>query len=371
MAKIRASKYKIYFYTNTKKGDYMVNLKHRLAEFVSGNRHRIVCVAVCLCALCCAGLMMFSLLNVVTVQDSTKSKTVVSVFSGQDHLLSLAGFDPSEDDTVLYTTFPGGYTNITIKNSFDVPITVDGTTVNAHIKQGTVEDCLANAGIILGEHDYTQPSLHSPVQEGSSIRVYRVEYKDTQYEEAVPFGTEYKESSLTYRFKKRQYVLREGVEGKNLVTYRERFVDGELESSLVTKVEVVREPVDQLVLKYANTAISSLSAPSGVTVTNNVPSRYVNVLYNVSATGYSSSGGRGASGLGLYCGTVAVNPNIIPYGSKLYITSPDGQFVYGFAIATDTGSALLDGTVGVDLYYDTYKEASLNWKNVVNIYVIE
>lgn len=370
MAKIKRKKVKIKIYANRQKGDYMVKLKHRLTAVLTANRHRIICTIICLMAMVTASAVL-SLLNVVTVQDSERSKTVVSVFTDQDQLLSLAGFEPDENDTVLYTTFPGRYTNITITRSFDVPITVDGTTVNAHIRQGTVKDCLENAGVVLGELDYTEPSLNSPVEEGSSIRVFRVEYKDTQYEESVPFETEYKESSLTYRFKKRQYTLRDGVEGTNLVTYRERFVDGQLESSLVTKVEVVREPVNKVVLKYANKPVSPLSAPSGVTVTNNVPSRYVNVLYNVSATGYSSKGGRGASGLGLYCGTVAVNPNIIPYGSKLYITSPDGQFVYGFAIATDTGTALMNGTVGVDLYYDTYKESSLNWKNVVNVYVIE
>ena len=349
----------------------MVKLKHRLAEMLCENQYRIVCTAFCLFVLSATSFLICSLLNVVTVQDATRSATVVSLVSDQEHLLELAGFTPGENDTVLYTTFPDRYTNITIKKSFNVPITVDGTTVNAHMRQGTVADCLETAGVILGEHDYTEPSLHTPVDENSAIRVYRVEYRDTQYEEAIPYGTDYRENSLTFRFKKRQYVLREGVEGKNLVTYRERFVDGEMESSLITKVEVVREPVNQLVLRYANKAISPLKGPSDITITNNVPSRYKSVISNVAATGYSSKGGKGASGLGLYCGTVAVNPNIIPYGSLLYITSPDGQFVYGYAIATDTGTALMQGVIGVDLYYETYKESSLNWKNTVNIYIIE
>ena len=47
-------------------------------------------------------------------------------------------------------------------------------------------------------------------------------------------------------------------------------------------------------------------------------------------------------------GNVAVNPNIIPYGTKLYICSPDGQFIYGYAVAADTGGALMNnqGTGG-------------------------
>jgi len=349
----------------------MAKIKDRFLLCLYDNRHRLGCMAVCVAVLCCMSYMTFSLLNVVTVQDATSSKTVVTLFSDQDKLLSLAGYTPDDDNQVLYTTFPDRYTNITITEGFDVPITVDGTTVTAHIHQGTVQTCLENAGIVLGEHDYTQPSLNSPVDKDSSIRVYRVEYRDNVYEEAIPYGTEYRANSLIYRFKKRQYVLREGVEGMNLVTYRERYVDGEMESALVTKIETVREPVNQLVLKYAHEAISPLEAPAGVEIVNNAPTRYKQVISNVPATGYYSARGKGASGLGLFYGSVAVNPNIIPYGSKLYITSPDGEFIYGFAIATDTGTALMQGIIGVDLFYETYKESSLNWKNNVNIYIIE
>ena len=61
---------------------------------------------------------------------------------------------------------------------------------------------------------------------------------------------------------------------------------------------------------------------------------------------------------------------MIPYGSKLYITSADGSFVYGYAIASDTGTGLIDGIIDVDLFYDTYQESLLNGLRTVNIYVL-
>ena len=67
---------------------------------------------------------------------------------------------------------------------------------------------------------------------------------------------------------------------------------------------------------------------------------------------------------------MAVNPNLIPYGTKLYITSTDGKFVYGYAIATDTGGALLNGSCLVDLFYETYSEARMNGVQQVNVYVV-
>ena len=347
----------------------MAKLRDRVMAVLYDNRYRLVCMAVCVLILGVLHLGTYSLLNVVTVQDDITSKTVITLLGGKDHFISLAGFTPDEDDQVILTSFPDRYTNITIKQVIHVPISVDGNTVNARIHTGTVQNCLMNAGVMLGEHDYTEPSLNTPVDENTKIRVYRVEYKDTQYEEAIPFETEYKESSLAWRFKKRQYVLTEGSEGKNLVTYRERYVDGEMESALVTKVETVREPVNQVVLRYKNKAISPLEAPAGITLNNNVPSSY-KTCYTMSATGYSAKRGRGASRLGLYCGTVAVNPNVIPYGTKLYITSADGQFIYGFAIATDTGAAMMANPMSIDLFYDTYKESSLNWRNEVLVYVL-
>ena len=70
-------------------------------------------------------------------------------------------------------------------------------------------------------------------------------------------------------------------------------------------------------------------------------------------------------------GHVAVNPDVIPYGSKLYITSADGKFIYGYAIAADTGTGLMQGIVDVDLFYDTYYESCLNGRRIVNIYILE
>ena len=107
----------------------------------------------------------------------------------------------------------------------------------------------------------------------------------------------------------------------------------------------------------------------GPEVVNGVPSTYSRVLTG-RATAYSGSG-RGASGLGLYEGTVAVDPNVIPYGTKLYITSTDGKFVYGYAIATDTGTALREGHALVDLYFNSYSDAVTAAVHQVNVYIIE
>lgn len=346
--------------------------KKSILELIAENKARIIFISAAMSLLILSTTALFFFTNIIRISDEENTVVLLSTFSDKDKLLEMADMDyDRRQDQILYTSYDGNYKSLAISHSFTVPITVDGTQTEVQISQGTVADCLAKAEIVLGEHDYTQPSLHTQIQNGDSIRVYRVEYLDNQYEEEVPFGVEYKYSSLTYRFKNRQYTLREGSVGKNLVTYRERYVDGELELALVSKVEVITKPVDKLVLAYGKTAVSPLSAPDGVSVVNGVPTGYSRVLTNMSSTGYYSSSGSGASGLGLFYGSVAVNPNVIPYGTKMYIASPDGQFIYGWAIATDTGGALMNGSVGVDLFYETYLESTLNWRNTVNIYIYD
>ena len=68
---------------------------------------------------------------------------------------------------------------------------------------------------------------------------------------------------------------------------------------------------------------------------------------------------------------MAINPGVIPYGSLLYITSDDGKFVYGYAYAADTGTALVQGNAFIDLYYETYEESVESAVIPVTVYVLD
>ncbi|MEG2678026.1 MAG: 3D domain-containing protein, partial [Oscillospiraceae bacterium] len=96
------------------------------------------------------------------------------------------------------------------------------------------------------------------------------------------------------------------------------------------------------------------------------------VLQNAVCTAYSFKPGTfGASGMHMFQGFVAVNTNVIPYGSLLYITSPTGKFTYGWAIAADVGEAMMAGYVDIDLFFETYTESALFGKHKMNVYVVK
>ena len=81
---------------------------------------------------------------------------------------------------------------------------------------------------------------------------------------------------------------------------------------------------------------------------------------------------RGTTSLGwdAVYGVVAVNPSIIPYGTKMYITSPDGSVVYGYGVAGDTGGAAMAGDILADLCYNTLEECSQIGRRTMNIYIL-
>jgi 3D (Asp-Asp-Asp) domain-containing protein len=338
-------------------------------NFIKDNLEKTAYVAFYFIALVLSALWVYFSLGIISITDDEGTKKIVTTYKESDKILALANVEVLPQDKVLCTTYDNNFQNINILRGFDLIITRDGGTSTKHMVQGRVKDVLEESGVRLDDNDFTTPSLSTVLKKGDSVRVYRVEYVDNQYREKVPHKTDYKYSSLLFKRQKKTYTLREGSDGVNLVTYRERYVDGEKVLALVSKIEVEKEPINSLVLAYGNEPVSPLPAPGGVTVSGGVPSGYSRVISNVRATGYYSPRGRGSSGLGLFYGSVAVNPNIIPYGSKMYITSTDGRFVYGWAVATDTGTALMNGIIGVDLFYETYLESCLNGKIPVNIYV--
>lgn len=257
---------------------------------------------------------------------------------------------------------------------YDVKISVDGKTVGVKCS-GKVSDALAAANIDICDDDLINIGFGEPLNANTQIVINRVEIIEEVQIETIEYATKYKEDN-NYTIGYSEIVV-DGEEGEVETTLRHVYVDGELVSSAVVE-EDVTEPVDEVVLvgtKEYNPiddfSISHLSAPMDLTLDENgVPTSYTKVLTGKSCA-YSARPGAGtASGRKAMVGYVAVDPNIIPYGTEMYITTTDGSAVYGYAIAADTGTALIEGQILVDLFMDSY-ESSCDWgARQVNIYIL-
>ena len=69
-------------------------------------------------------------------------------------------------------------------------------------------------------------------------------------------------------------------------------------------------------------------------------------------------------------GVVAVNPEQIPYYSKLYIKTPNGSYIYGYGIAGNTGGFAKNGRITVDIFLDSKEECYRFGVRDVEIYVL-
>ena len=75
-----------------------------------------------------------------------------------------------------------------------------------------------------------------------------------------------------------------------------------------------------------------------------------------------------ATGTTVRIGTVAVDPRIIPYGSRMFIVSNDGVYIYGVAVAEDCGGAIKGDRI--DLYMPTYEECVQFGRRTCTIYFL-
>ena len=106
---------------------------------------------------------------------------------------------------------------------------------------------------------------------------------------------------------------------------------------------------------------------------NNHPVTYLEKFENQVAVAYSSNNRRTKtnSGRTTIPGHVAIRTDRFPYGTRMFIVSKDGSFVYGNAIAADTGTALKEGTCDLDLIFDSYEESCWFGKKFLDVYVLE
>lgn len=311
-------------------------------------------------------------LRIVEISDTHgQSGVIVTCATDVNTLVDQAGLAAPSNQDELEIVESNGRDRIHVLRAFTVPVTADGTTTDLVATDETVGELLSEAGIEVRDQDIVEPALDEELERGDSVTLQRVDYVEYTTEEAVPMETEYCQTSLYYRNQDKQTVMEEGQDGLDQVTWREVWVDGELTETTEVGRETLVEMQPTVIKCYGEGAPVSIF--HGPEVVDGVPVEGVTTVYRGQrSTGYSASlTAKGASGQRLTYGTVAVDPSVIPYGTLLYITSDDGRFVYGYAYAADTGTAMMAGHAFIDLYYETYDESVTSAVIPVTVYVID
>lgn len=319
--------------------------------------------------LACATLAMSTMVSVysraVTVTDGAESRMVITMHSDPYKALEAAGIEMDEHDELEVSE---DASTITINRAMTVEVKADGVSTLLHMVDGTVADALNKAGVTVGQYDTINCETSNAVSDGLSVVIDRVAYREYTVDKAIPYETVTKYTNVINPNK--TIVRVNGVNGNKTITYRETIVNGQVVETQTVSEKVTKSAVNKEVLKGSAYGTPLSKAPGGIQLNaKNQPVNYKKVYTAKSCTAYAT-GTRGASGMRLGVGTVAVNPNVIPYGTKLWITSADGKFVYGYAIAADTGNFAKGNKTFADLYFGSYKEACYFGRRNLNIYVI-
>lgn len=311
----------------------------------------------------------------VFITDNGVTRELMTSETDVYAILRTTGYQLGTEDKVSYEAADDNTAYITIYRAFNVTITADGETNTVAVLGGTAADILEKEGITLGEYDELSCSLEDDLYEGMEITVTRIEYVTREKSVDIAYDTEYVDN--TNLVIGTENVLTAGENGVKVCTVKEKYVNGTITGGELLDEKITKQPVTEVIEKGTALAVpySKMEDSDALTLVDGIPAEYTRVISG-KATGYTaSSGAYTASGRVAEIGTCAVNPNVIPYGSKLYIVAQDGSKVYGYAIAADTGIALMDGTVVVDLYFGSMAEHyydSCRWGAVqVDIYVLE
>ncbi|MBO5936122.1 MAG: DUF348 domain-containing protein [Clostridia bacterium] len=267
---------------------------------------------------------------------------------------------------------------VDIYRAFTVTLKSDGRTQKLRTTECTVADFLKTAGVRVGADDIVTPKLTKKLTEKTKVQVKRVTYKEVKKTVTVEYETEVKYDDSMYE--EQVKVERKGKNGKQINYYKKKYIDGKYDSKELVKTEITKEPVSKIVVwgskpslyggNVAKRVISELTPPYRIDMDeNNRPIKYKKKIVGKATaycTGTVTSTGRRAQP-----GVVAVDPREIPYGSKLYIVSSDNRYVYGYAIAGDTGGFIYNSDTVVDLYIRGYSAAKQFGRRTVEIYVLE
>ncbi len=250
--------------------------------------------------------------------------------------------------------------HIQLQLSVPVSVQMDTHTLRTRTHRARVGDVLADLGVTLNGQDYTVPPLDAALSEGLEIRVVRVTESLIVEQSSIPFDVVWQPDPNTEI--DNQGLLQEGQPGVLERRIRLRYEDGQVVDRWVEGESVVLAPSDRVMGYGTKVVVRQVQTPRGA-VEYWRELTMLATSYSAGTSGVSPSNphyGRTATGAKMRHGIVAVDPAVIPLGSRVYVPG------YGVGLAADTGGAIWGKRI--DLGYD---DDNLEmWYAWVNVYLL-
>ena len=249
-----------------------------------------------------------------------------------------------------------------VQHATQIVVTLPESKAILYSLAGTVGEALAESGIELPADYRLEPAAGARVSAGLAVHVIGISEEHVLETERIESHTIYRaDPSLAYG--ERRVV--QGQDGVHYYQYSLVYENGEITSRELASDWYDPEPADTVI--YYSTADpapapAQLDIPNGLNVvgTLNVYATW----YNPASAGRSASDpsyGLTATGIPVDRGVIAVDPSVIPLGTRLYIPG------YGYGVAADTGGGIRGNMI--DLGYPD--GVTVDWlSHWVDIYIL-
>ena len=297
--------------------------------------------------------------NTYVITDGDQTIVHTTYASDPARVLNEAGFALDEGDT--YTTVTAdGVSEITVRRGQTIHIDNCGKQLEVSSNGETVEQLLSRIGITNFDEYSVSVALEDVTYDGMEFTVTRTFTAEETYVVEIPYETVTCDDPTLP--KGEQKVLVEGINGqvqyKAAVEYRNA---QELDRKILEEKQL-QEVVNKVIAVGTGKNVGAkneapligdghIVLPSGEILTYSKSEQFVATAYskyNAGCDDYTATGTK------VRRGVVAVDPSVIPYGTRMFIVSNDGKYVYGVATAEDCGGSIKGNRL--DLYMDTDPE---------------
>ncbi len=240
--------------------------------------------------------------------------------------------------------------DVTVILGTEAPVT---HTVTA----AAVADILADLGCTYSDADIVTPSPDTVITDDTEIRVVYVTYEESEEIAPIPYGTVYEDIQTIPRGSTVRVSY--GEDGVARQMQRRRYENGVLADTEVLSSVTVSEPIDEVLQRGIGGIVSGKHGSF----------RY-SYYIDVTATAYGDYDEPRLtySGTLAQAGVIAVDPTVIPLGTKVYVKGDYGD--YGYCSADDIGSGIKGHHI--DIFMECSREEMLQFGiRKMRVYILE
>lgn len=313
-----------------------------------------------------------ALAKTYVVTDGDRVVTYTTFASEPETVLEQLGLSLNQNDT--YTTQAvEGAAAITVRRAQKITVHYHGQTTLVTSFGETAGELLSRLGLDVTGEDVVSHGLEEETYDGMELRVDRPEILRQIYTAAIPHPvSRCSDPTLPVGT---EAVLTPGTDGEMRCTAEITYLGGQEAGRQVLSETVTRQPVAEIIAVGTGSAPAVSEKPVIADGRITLPTGEV-LTYTrtdtVRATAYTHTD-RGcdtitATGTRVHRGTAAVDPRFIPYGTRMFIVSSDGSYVYGIAAAEDCGGDIKGDRM--DLYLPTHAQCTAFGRRVCTVYFL-